>query len=127
MLVRLFRDWFFFLADRSSANTKQLSISRGGQQFMVSPAGKGSGLHSRRMTYDWQQLPCTGENCHTILRFKLGFDHRRSTMGKSQHLPHGTKNHPAEERSNERSPHENFRRTCDEGRGGGQDKVTCDK
>ena len=23
--------------------------------------------------------------------------------------------------------HENFRRTCDEGRGGGQDKVTCDK
>ena len=34
-----------FLADRSGANTKQLSISHGGQQFMVSPAGNGSGLN----------------------------------------------------------------------------------
>ena len=32
------------------------------------------------------------------------------------HLPHGTKNHPAEERSKERNPHGNFRRTGDEGR-----------
>ena len=50
---------------------------------MVSPAGNGSGLHSHRMTYDWQQLPSTRENRHTILRFKQGFDHRCSTMGKS--------------------------------------------
>ena len=42
-LVRLFRDWVF-LANESSAKTKQLSISHGGQQFMVSPAGNGSGL-----------------------------------------------------------------------------------
>ena len=33
---------------------------------------------------------------------------------------HGTKNHPAEEISNEMSPQGNFRRACDEGRGGGQ-------
>ena len=41
-LVRFFRDCVF-LADRSGANTKQLSISHGGQQFMVSPTGNGSG------------------------------------------------------------------------------------
>ena len=41
---------------------------------MVSPARNGSGLHSHCMTYVWQQLPCTRENCHTILRFKQGFD-----------------------------------------------------
>ena len=70
--------------DGSGANTNQLSISHGGQPFMVSPAGNGSGLHSHCMTYDWQQLPCTrGENCHTILRIKQGFDRRLSTIGKS--------------------------------------------
>jgi hypothetical protein len=53
------------------------------KQFDWVPAENGSGLHSHRMTYDWQQLPCTRENCHTILRFKQGFDRRRSTMGKS--------------------------------------------
>ena len=30
------------------------------------------------------------------------------TTRSVSHLPHGTKNHPAEERSNERSPHGNF-------------------
>ena len=35
------------------------------------------------------------------------------------HLPHGTKNRTAEERSKERSPYGNFRRTRDEGRGAG--------
>ena len=29
------------------------------------------------------QLPCTRENCYTILRFKQGFDCRLSTIGKS--------------------------------------------
>ena len=43
VVVRLFRDWVF-LADESGANAKQLSISHGGQQLMVSPAGNGSGL-----------------------------------------------------------------------------------
>ena len=53
------------------------------KQFDWVPAENGSGLHSHRMTYDWQQLPCTRENCYTILRFKQGFDRRLSTIGKS--------------------------------------------
>ena len=81
-MVRLFRDWVF-LPYVSGTKTKQLSISHGGQQFMVSPIENGSGLHSHCMTYDWQQLPSTRKNCHTILRFKQGFDRRLSTIGKS--------------------------------------------
>ena len=42
-LVRLYRDWVS-IADGSGANTKQILISHSGQQFMVSPAGNGSGL-----------------------------------------------------------------------------------
>ena len=34
-------------------------------------------------------------------------------------------NHPAEERSNERSPHGNFRRNCDEGRREGHISQNC--
>ena len=50
---------------------------------MVSPAGNGSGL-PHRISYDWQQLPCTRKkNTYTILRFKQGFDRRLSTIGKS--------------------------------------------
>ena len=82
ILVRLFHDWVFF-ADRSGANTKQLSISHGGQPFMVSPAGNGSELHPHRMTYDWQQLHGTRKNCYIILRLKQGFDRHFSIMGKS--------------------------------------------
>ena len=56
ILVQLFRDWVF-LADGSGANTKQQSISHGGQQFMVSPTGNGSG--SNLTIY-----PTIGNSCH---------------------------------------------------------------
>ena len=83
ILVRLFPERVF-LADRSGANTKQLSISHGGHQTIYGVScRKWVWLHSHRISYDWQQLPCTRENCHTILRFKQGFDRRHSTMGKS--------------------------------------------
>ena len=59
ILVRFFRDWVF-LADGSGAKTKQLSISHGGQQFMVSPAGNGSGWSSP-YNVRLAQLPCTRE------------------------------------------------------------------
>ena len=47
-----------------------------------------------RITYDWQQLPCTRENTYTILRFQQGFDRRLSTIGKSLRftIPHSKAN-----------------------------------
>ena len=55
---------------------------------MVLPAGKWVWVEPHRISYGWQQLPCTRENSHTenrhtILRFKQGFDRRLSTIGKS--------------------------------------------
>ena len=41
-------------------------------------------VEPHRITYGWQQLPCTREkNTYTFLRFKQGFDRRLSTIGKS--------------------------------------------
>ena len=71
ILVRFFLDWVF-LANRSVANTKQLSRSHGGQPLQVSPVGKWVWVESHRITYDWQRLPVIGINRPTILRFKQG-------------------------------------------------------
>ena len=71
ILVRLFRDWVF-LADGSGANTKQLSISHGGQQFMVSPAGNGSGCILTVYPTIGNNCLVQGKNTYTILRFKQG-------------------------------------------------------
>ena len=58
ILVRLFHDWVF-LADGSGANTKQLSISHGGQQFKDFSCRKRVWVEPHHISYDWQQLPCT--------------------------------------------------------------------
>ena len=92
-MVRLFHDWVF-LADRSGANTKQLSISHGGQRFMVSLAENGSGLNLTVCPTIGNNCPVQGKNTYTSLRFKQGFDHRLSTIGKSLRFtnPHSKAN-----------------------------------
>ena len=64
-LVRLFQDWVF-LVDGSGANTNQLSISHGGQQFMVSPAENGSGLN---LTV----YPTIGKSCRVQGKIPIPF------------------------------------------------------
>ena len=82
ILVRSFCDWVF-LFDRSSANTKQLSISHGGQRFMVSTVGKWVWVDPHRITYDWQELPCTRETFLYHSKVQTRFGRRLSTIGKS--------------------------------------------
>ena len=81
--MKFFRDWIFS-SNRSSANAKQLSKNLMEVCHYWFPARNGSWLHSHRVNYDWQQLPCTWVPHHTILWFKQGFNGRRHfTVGKS--------------------------------------------